>query len=72
VAYALCLSYLTGARGQALFESAWIEYLDLSSDMIHAFAFEASKRGWIDYRNAGGIVDVGFNGIIQESSTKGR
>ena len=72
VAYALYLSYLTGARGQALFESAWMEYLDLSSDMIHAFAFDASKRGWIDYRNAGGIVDVGFNCIIQGSSTEGR
>lgn len=62
-AYALFLGYLTGLRGNALFDTVWVRILDTPPAEVHRHAFEASKRGWIDYKRAGDIVEVGFSGV---------
>ncbi len=59
-AYAFYLGYLSGLRGNRLFESQWIQFLDASTAQIHNYAFAAAKRGWLQYRHAGGIVDISF------------
>ncbi len=63
-AYALFLGHLAGVRGNALFDTLWAGVLDAPREEIHEHAFEASRHGWIDYKNAGGIVDIGFHDIL--------
>ncbi len=65
-AYALVLGRLSGARGQALFDTYWTALVDVPSDRLDALAFEASRRGWLDYRRVGGVVDVGFAGLLTD------
>jgi hypothetical protein len=64
-AYALYLGYLSGLRGDALFETPWARILDHSQADLHEYAREASARGWITYRSAGGITDVEFSDMIR-------
>ena len=63
-AYALYLGYLCGQRGDALFDTTWTGILDRPMSALHEFAQEASARGWITYRSAGGITDVEFHSLI--------
>lgn len=65
VAYALMLGHLQGARGEALFETLWAQVLDRSRTGIYDLAFAASQRGMIEYRNAGGVVEVGFRDLLR-------
>jgi len=62
-AYALFLGYLTGLRGNALFSTIWVRILDATPSEVHQYAFEASKRGWIDYRRSGDVTEVGFSAV---------
>lgn len=65
-AYAFFLGHLAGERGNALFDTLWVKVLDAPQEEVHENAFEASKLGWIDYRNAGGVIDIAFHGILAE------
>jgi hypothetical protein len=63
VAFALFLAHRSGGAGQALFDTLYCRVLDTPTAFIRDQAFEASQRGWIDYREVGGIIEVGFNGL---------
>jgi hypothetical protein len=65
VAYALLLGHLQGVRGQALFETLWAQALDLSRSHLVDLAFGASQCGLIEFRHAGGVVDVGFRELLR-------
>ncbi len=65
VAYALLLGYLDGARGETLFETLWAGILDHPKSQLFELAFAASQRGMLEYRNAGGIVEVGFRNLLR-------
>lgn len=65
VAYALFLAHQTGSAGQALFDSLYCKVLDVPPALLRDQAFEAAQRGWIDYREAGGIIEVGFRGLVK-------
>ena len=62
--YALCLGYLCDLRGEALFDTPWTRILDCSISDIHTYAAEASARGLITYKRAGGIVDVDVTSLM--------
>ncbi len=68
VAYALLLGYLCGARGQALFQTPWALLLDAPPHILHEQAFRASKQGWLEYRQAGAVTDVGFDYLLREEN----
>lgn len=63
-AYALVLGRLTGARGPLLFSTFWAALLDAPRDTLYDLAAVASRRGWIDLRRAGSVVDVGFSKLL--------
>ena len=63
-AYALVLGRLTGARGPLLFSTFWTELLDTPRETLFDHAATASRRGWIDLRRAGSVVDVGFSKLL--------
>lgn len=64
VVYALLLAYLEGTRSLRLFESTWAKLLDIPKERIHELCLAASKRGLLDYRNAGGIIEVRFPDLL--------
>jgi hypothetical protein len=59
--FALFLGHLQGLRGNRLFETVWVKALDSDIGQVHAYAFEASRKGWINYRRAGDVIDVSFD-----------
>lgn len=65
VAYALLIGYLRGAQGEALFDTLWARILDRQRSELYDLAFAASQRGMIEYRNAGGVVEVGFRELLR-------
>jgi hypothetical protein len=62
--YALVLGRLTGARGQLLFSTFWAGLLDAPTERLFELAAGASRRGWIDLRRAGSVVEVRFPKLL--------
>ncbi len=60
VAYALFLGYLTGGRGEALFESEYARLLDCPKERAIELAEAASRRGWIVFKRVGDVIEVLF------------
>lgn len=65
VSYALLLGHLQGNRGEALFETLWARVLDHPRSHLYDLAFMASQRGMLEFRNAGGVVEVGFRELLR-------
>lgn len=65
VAYALFLAHLQEARGEALFQTLWAKVLDHPRSHLYDLAFAASQRGILEFRNAGGVVEVGFRELLR-------
>jgi hypothetical protein len=63
-ALALLLGHLCGERGDALFATPWVRILDAPAYRCRELAAEASRQGWIDYRHAGAVTEVGFSHLL--------
>jgi len=63
--YALLLGHLCGDRGEALFQTPWARLLDSPVHELHVKAQLASQQGWLEYRHAGKMTDIGFNHLLQ-------
>ena len=68
--YALALGYLSGRRGEMLFSTLWANILDQPTHILMMHAQEASRRGWITYRNVGNIIDVDFSTLLTEKERR--
>jgi hypothetical protein len=60
VTYALFLGYLCGVRGKLLHNTVWANVLDATDSEIQEYVYESVRKGWLIYKNAGGIVEVSF------------
>lgn len=65
LAYALLLGYVQGHRGEALFDTLWARVLDAPRSHLFELAFAASQRGFLEFRHAGGVVEVGFRDLLR-------
>lgn len=65
VSYALLLGHLQGARGQGLFETLWARLLDRPKSQLIDLAVAASQRGLVEFRQAGGVIDVSFHTLLR-------
>jgi hypothetical protein len=65
VAYALLLGHLEGARGRTLFDTLWAQVLDQPASHLLDLATSASQEGFIELRQAGGVVDIGFRELLR-------
>lgn len=65
LAYALMLGHLEGARGETLFTTLWAKALIQPQSHLVELALSASRRGLIEFRSAGGVVDVGFQRLLR-------
>jgi len=70
VAYALALGYLEGDRGQLLFETLWMKLLGIPTNKAISLVIEASRRGWLDYRGVGSVVEVRFPELLTSEEQK--
>lgn len=64
VSYALLLGYLTGARGESLFQTEYTKLLDCSFERALSLAEDASRRGWITFKRVGNVIEVMFPNLI--------
>lgn len=65
VAYALLLGQLEGVAGAALFDTFWTRVLDWPSSHAVDLATLASQRMLIDFRQSGGVTEVGFSELLR-------
>lgn len=66
-AYALVLGYLCGVRGQLLLTTYWAKLLDVPTDRIATLAAEASRRGWLNFRQAGSVIEIRFPDLLTDA-----
>lgn len=64
-AYALLLGHVEGLRGQALFETRWTRVLDCDAHDMTRLAEQADRRGYLELKNAGGVVEIGFRHLLR-------
>lgn len=57
-AYAVALGFMEGQRGELLMSTFWTSLLDCRPDELRSLLVQASRRGWLDFRTAGDVVDV--------------
>jgi hypothetical protein len=65
VTYALLLGHIQGGRGQALFETVWVQVLDQPKSHLVDLAASASKRGMLEFRHAGGVMEITFHQLLR-------
>jgi hypothetical protein len=66
IAYALLLGYLTGTRGQTLFQTEYAKLLDCIPDRAIELTEEASRKGWIVFKRLGNVIEVLFPNLISQ------
>ncbi|MDF7800007.1 hypothetical protein P4C99_11080 [Pontiellaceae bacterium B1224] len=64
VSYALLLGYLSGIRGESLFQSDYTKLLDCSFEKMIELTEEAARKGWIVFKRVGDVIEVLFPNII--------
>lgn len=64
VSLALLMGYLSGLRGESLFNNDYTRLLDCSFDKMIVLAEDASRRGWISLKRVGQVVEVLFPNLI--------
>jgi hypothetical protein len=64
VSFALLMGYISGARGETLFETEYAKLLDCSPDRAIELAESASRRGWIVVKRIGSVIEVLFPNLL--------
>lgn len=72
VAYALLLGHLGGVRGAALLDTPWTRVLDQPGSRLIDLGVAASQRGMLEFRHAGGLIDVSFRALLRPFDDEGR
>lgn len=65
--FALAVGYLAGYRGRLLLDTLWIQTLDATDYEIQEYLQRAMKKGWIQFRQSAGMMEINFpNDIFGE------
>lgn len=64
-ALALLLGHLSGQRGEALFSSSWARVLDVPPEDVRRLAADASRKGYLELKDGGGVVEIGFQHLLR-------
>lgn len=65
-AYALALGFMEGGRGSLLLTTPWTRLLDCPADEVLALVRQAARRGWVEYRAAGEVMDLRVEALFTE------
>lgn len=63
-AFALLLGYLSGVRGESLYQTEYAKILDCSMEESIELSAEASRKGWIVQKRLGAIIEVLFPNLL--------
>lgn len=61
---ALFIGTLTGERGYKLFDTLWVQLLNVAEAERDDLASSAAKQGYITYKRLGDVVEVGFDPFL--------
>ncbi len=64
MALALLVGTLTGERGYKLFDTLWVQLLDVTDGQRDDLAAAAARQGYMSYRRLGDVAEVGFDGFF--------
>jgi hypothetical protein len=62
--FAMFAGYLTGLRGQSLLDSVFASLVASDAPMLVRHLANASGRGWVRFRHAGGVFEVDFSPLL--------
>ncbi len=62
--YALLAGYLLGLRGEILLRSGFARLITTDPTQVTEHLVAASTRGWLRFRQAGGVVDIDFSPLL--------
>ena len=65
-AYALALGFMEGGRGSLLLSTPWTRLLDRAPDEALDLVRQAARRGWVEYRAAGDVVDLRVDALFTD------
>jgi hypothetical protein len=63
--YAMLLGYLQGLRGGPLFNSSWVEFLDVPVADREELAIDAARKGYLEYKTGGNVIEIGFRHLLR-------
>ena len=66
MAYAMFLGYIQGLRGRPLLDSQWVEFLDVPLGEREALAMDAARKGYLEYKTGGNVIEVGFRHLLRQ------
>jgi hypothetical protein len=66
-AYALALGFMEGGRGSLLLTTSWTRLLECPTDEVRALAQRAARRGWVEYRAAGDVMDLRVDALFTDT-----
>ncbi len=64
IALALLIGTLHGERGYRLFDTLWVQLLDVTEGQRDELAAAAAKQGYMTYRRLGDVAEVGFDSFF--------
>jgi len=65
-AFALLLGYLSGVRGESLYQTEYAKLLDCSMEESIELSTEASRKGWIVFKRLGSVIEVLFPNLLSQ------
>lgn len=68
--FALALGFMEGGRGSLLLTTFWTHLLDRSPDEVLTLVRQAARRGWIEYRAAGDVMDLRVEALFTDEERR--
>lgn len=69
-AYSLALGHMEGGRGSLLLTTPWTRLLDSSPDELLNLVRQAARRGWVEYRAAGDVMDLRVDALFTDEERR--
>lgn len=63
---ALLLGTLSDVSGEQLLTTTWAHLIDGTPQVLLGLARESAQRGWLEFRHAGGVLDITFRQFAPE------
>lgn len=63
-AFAIFIAYLEGKQAQRLFDTVWVKILDRPVEQVVELVADASRRGLLVYKGAGGVIEILFPDLL--------
>ena len=71
IAMGLMIGDACGLGGESLLSSDWIAIQGATTSEARAHAHTAARRGWIELRDAGGVLDITFRSLLSTENRPG-